>query len=84
MDTSEFESAIQKCDAEVAALKELWRRKMPEVLLPSDEQFRLWLKLHDCGVVRHGINRAARKFQRAGFDAHGNHAVRYASSAMNG
>jgi hypothetical protein len=81
---NEFASAIALSDAEIAELKELWRRVLPELSLPGDDQFRLWLKLHAADTVRCGIDRTAHKFRRNGFNAkHCGAAIRFADAVMD-
>jgi hypothetical protein len=70
--------------AEIGALKLFWRSLLPEIRLPNDLQFNLWLQLHNLETARYGLERAARKHLRDRFDENGVHAIRYASKVMNG
>lgn len=64
-------------------LKSTWQLLFPKVAPPSDEQWTLWLMLHDQKTVTVGIMALAQKYQRLGGRMDYAYMTRFASSVMS-
>ena len=67
----------------VPELKETWSLLFPEVMIPPDQQWALWLMLHDAKVVREGIAQLATKYNKLGSNMDADYRVKFASAVMN-
>ncbi len=64
-------------------MRESWTALFPEVPAPLDQQWVLWLLLHDPETVREGIAQLAGKYRKLGGRMDADYMVRFASSVMN-
>ena len=64
-------------------LKVTWALLFPEVAAPADQQWALWLLLHDGATVRAGVAQLAAKYRRTDGRMDDGFMVRFASSVMN-
>lgn len=82
MNANTLNKKIERRVEEVAALKRLWTSVMPDIELPNDRQFSIWLVMHDLVTIQHGIEATFRKNQKSGLE-NADHALRFASKCMN-
>ena len=66
-----------------ASLREAWTTMFANIPAPGDDQWALWLLLHDPEVVRRGVAQLAAKFRKTGGQMDCDYMVRFASSVMN-
>ena len=63
--------------------KNTWTLLLPEVTQPSDQQWNLWLCLHDPKIVSQGITQLAAKYRRMNGQMDAAFITKFASSVMN-
>jgi len=69
--------------AEAIEIKKVWTTLLPEIAVPADRQWALWLVLHDPEIVRKGIAQLAAKYRKVQGAMDADYMVRFASSVMN-
>lgn len=66
-----------------ADMTDTWKALFPEVPSPGDDQWALWLLLHDEEIVRVGIAQLAAKYRKLDGQMDRGYMARFASSVMN-
>lgn len=68
---------------DVTGAKHTWRVLFPELELPADRQFALWLMLHDVKTVQSAFAQLAAKFEKLNGNMDADYRVKFASAIMN-
>jgi hypothetical protein len=60
-----FEAFVEADQEDIAELRELWKKNLPGLPLPSNEQFQRWLSptYGDCEPLLYAMNKAARRMR---------------------
>lgn len=64
------------------SMRETWIALFPNVSVPDDGQWKLWLLLHDPETVKQGIAQLAAKYRKVG-GMDPDYMTKFASSVMN-
>ena len=68
---------------DVQEAKALWARLLPDEPIPADDQWDLWLALHDPSVVRSAVAQTTLKSRKLNGTMERDHILRFASAVMN-
>ena len=64
-------------------LREAWAALFPNVAVPADSQFALWLMMHSDDIVREGMVQLATKRRKLHGQMDADYMIRFASAVMN-
>ena len=68
---------------ELRELKKQWERLLSIEPLPEDDQFDIWLALHDAPTVAKAITQLAIKYKKLGGAMERDYVIRFASAVMS-